>query len=306
MKTKRTCLLTFAALGLAFAASGGTFTNLTPLKVPENPSGIYTFSFSAHPAQGKIAEDSVKAFIVIDEKTISMKPSPVGKNIFEHEYHLPEGQNAAKYYYILEYQAEVERLSHKRRRHLQTRTIRRESDLYKMELINRYVIQPESDRGPAGARIAVVGRGFSPSDKILFGGRETETACASPNSMSFIIPRLEAGKTYPVTLLTSMGEIAVGSFRIDPGAITVEPSSLSIPPQGSIAVEFQASAPAPAGGLYIDVKTDVPQSVIMPKVVIPEGETSVTVTVEGGPPGKGKLIVKAPGCGKTEIPVNVE
>ena len=62
---------------------------------------------------------------------------------------------------------------------------------------------------------------------------------------------------------------------------------------------------APQGGLLLDVATDVPESVIMPEVVVPEGATNVVVTIQGGKPGTGALYLKGFGQGELSIPVTV-
>ena len=59
------------------------------------------------------------------------------------------------------------------------------------------------------------------------------------------------------------------------------------------------------GGTLLDVTTDVPESVIMPEVVIPQGQTYVSVTVEGGKTGTGNLFLKGFGSGEVTIPVTV-
>ena len=51
--------------------------------------------------------------------------------------------------------------------------------------------------------------------------------------------------------------------------------------------------------------TDIPESIIMPEVFIPEGARSVNVPVEGGIPGVGKLFVEVPGLKTVVIPVVV-
>ena len=38
--------------------------------------------------------------------------------------------------------------------------------------------------------------------------------------------------------------------------------------------------PAPMGGLYINVTTDIPSSVIMPEVIIPETARTVNIAVQ--------------------------
>jgi hypothetical protein len=54
------------------------------------------------------------------------------------------------------------------------------------------------------------------------------------------------------------------------------------------------------------VTTDIPDSVIMPEVVVPTGSSSVTVTVQGGRPGSGSLVLKGYGAGTVTIPVTVQ
>jgi hypothetical protein len=87
--------------------------------------------------------------------------------------------------------------------------------------------------------------------------------------------------------------------------VTAEPASLALSPGQKQAITFTITHPAPAGGLLLDITTDVPSSVIMPEVIVPEGQTSVTVTVEGGKPGSGSLFLKGYGSGEVSVPVTV-
>ena len=66
--------------------------------------------------------------------------------------------------------------------------------------------------------------------------------------------------------------------------MTADPAALSLAPGQKQSLTFTITHPAPAGGLLLDVTTDVPESVIMPEVIVPEGQSSATVTVEGGKP----------------------
>ena len=45
--------------------------------------------------------------------------------------------------------------------------------------------------------------------------------------------------------------------------------------------------------MLIDVTTDVAESIIMPEVMVPAGQTSVTIPVQGGKPGTGALFFKS-------------
>jgi hypothetical protein len=119
------------------------------------------------------------------------------------------------------------------------------------------------------------------------------------------VPALEIGKTYQVTLSSAAGNSTVGTFKIDSSDVTVDPASLTLTPGGKQGLTFTISHPAPAGGLLLDITTDVPDSVIMPEVVVAEGQTSVTVQVEGGKPGAGSLFLKGYGNGEVSVPVTV-
>ncbi len=131
------------------------------------------------------------------------------------------------------------------------------------------------------------------------------TAFASPTSLTFFVPPLPTGQNYSVTLGGAAGSSPVGTFRVDPTNVTVSPSSLALATGERQALIFTVSSAAPAGGLLLDVTTDAPESVIMPEVIVPQGQTSVTVTVEGGKAGTGSLFLKGYGGGDLAIPVTV-
>ena len=59
------------------------------------------------------------------------------------------------------------------------------------------------------------------------------------------------------------------------------------------------------GGLLLDLTTDVPESVIMPEILVPQGQTSVTINVQGGRPGSGSLFLKGYGAGELSVPITV-
>ena len=67
----------------------------------------------------------------------------------------------------------------------------------------------------------------------------------------------------------------------------------------------EIESPAPFGGLLIESQTDIPNSIIMPEIVVPEGSRSVNVNVTAGSPGSGILVLGVPGYAEIEIPVTV-
>jgi hypothetical protein len=102
------------------------------------------------------------------------------------------------------------------------------------------------------------------------------------------------------------GNSPVGTFRIDGTTVSVSPASLSLRPGEQQTLTFTLSMPAPAGGLLLDVATDVPSSVIMPEVMVPAGQTSTSIPVQGGQPGTGTLVLKGyAGGGDVSVPITV-
>lgn len=150
-----------------------------------------------------------------------------------------------------------------------------------------------------------MGSGFTAGDGVVVGGVEARTQFFSANSLEFYVPALAPAQVYNVVLRTPTGELNVGGFRVDPSVMTVAPGAVDLASGQSTTLVFTSSAPAPAGGQVLEVTTDVPQSIIMSEVVMPEGATTVEATLTGGTPGSGKLFVTGAGFGEVEIPVTV-
>jgi hypothetical protein len=118
------------------------------------------------------------------------------------------------------------------------------------------------------------------------------------------VPAIPTGN-YRVTLNSPVGNQDIGTFHVDGVSLSVTPSSLSLRRGQRASLQFSIGTPAPAGGLLVNVTTDVPHSVIMPEVNIPAGQTSVNVSVQGGEAGTGSLFVGAAGKGEITVPVSV-
>ncbi len=285
-----------AVISLGLGGCATTLTNLTPLNIPENPSGIYTFSVSAKIRQTNADMESIKTTIVINGEEHKMELSDIGSDIYDFDYKMPRDLNELGYYYVFEYDFYTDR---------EPRHFKKFSDVYKAQLVNRYIIQLESDRAPVGSSVAVVGRGFSEHDVILFGNNEVPTEHASSNALSFIVPSMAAGKDYHVSLRTGQGDISIGLFRIDSASINAFLENSAITSGERTMMLFTIGFAAPPGGLYVELTTDIPESIIMPEVTIPEGARSVNVPLEGGVPGRGTLYVDVPGFDTVEVPITV-
>lgn len=290
-------------LGTLLLLSGcnTTFQDFTPERIPQNPSGIYTFSFTTDLPTGNRIEGSERAQIVINGETYDMVRSSSGDLTFSYEYKMPPGITEARYYYIVswDYQSAGSVKTASRYSTVET------GKVYQARLINRYPIQLVNHRGPSGASIPIVGNGFTSQDVVVIGGVEALTTIHSPNSLEFVVPSLPSGRSYPVVLRTGSGDLSAGNFRIDEAALSVQPQELFLSSGQADFLIIETENQAPLGGLLIDARTDIPDSLIMPEIIVPEGARSVNVNVTGGEPGSGILVLTVPGYAPVEVPVTV-
>jgi len=239
--------------------------------------------------------NSIEPRVVVDGQSYLMRRSPIGEDIYEFEYQLPPGRQELAYYYLVDYR--VEGAGAPSNGEVYT-------GLLHSRIMRRYVLSLENNRGPVGANVGVMGRGFTPQDSISFDGTPARTVYASSTSLSFFVPPVPSGRDYQVGLGGGAGNATIGSFRVDPTNVTVAPSSLALRPGETQSLTFSLSTAAPAGGLLLDITTDIPESVIMPEVVVPGGLTQATIPVRGGKPGTGSLLLKGYGT-DVAVPVTV-
>jgi hypothetical protein len=297
---KATCIFGSFLLAVLFGltACNTQIQNMTPATVPANPSGIYTLSAYAQLSTKQVTRDSIQASIVIDGETHAMTPSELGYGHFDYDYTMPEGRNSARFYYIFDY----DYLD--RNQELQTGQM--QSSLDEVKLIERYSISLDTNRAPIGTPLAVLGRGFSRSDTVFVGGIEASTRFISSNTLQYIVPNVTPGQTYTVEVRGRSIETA-GTLKVDPGQpLRVIPASLLLEQGQRQALAFAMDHPAPSGGLYLNVTTDIPNSVIMPEVIIPEAARTVSISIQGGEPGTGSLYVQGAGMNELVIPITVQ
>lgn len=291
-------------------------TNLTPPTLRANPSQIYTISARIKPRVSNYVEGTVLPSIVIDGQKYRMTKSALGEDIFEFDYQIAPGRTELAYFFEYTYQVRNNGVLSSREDF---------TDIQRATVVGRYVLSLEAVRGPVGARISIVGRGFTPSDVVFFDGTPVRTVYESPNAVSFYVPSVEPNRNYKVSIGGDLGQSEAGTFRVDgvggaasisaAGAsaqvgasgstLLVNPSALSLKQGQKVNLTFTTPVAAPAGGLLIDITTDIPESVIMPEVIIPAGSNTVTVGIEAGRPGSGSLFCTGPGVRELVIPVTV-
>ncbi len=297
MKAKRIFL---PSLFVALAGITGCairIDNITPPSIPTNPSGIYTLSAQAILDSKSVDRSNMKTFIVIDGEKHPMTASDLGNDYFDYDYKMPQGRDAAQFYYILEYELTSRNGPPKARI--------KKSEINQLKLINRLSITLDTNRAPVGTQLAVLGRGFSRGDKIFVGGIQADTHFVSTSILQFIVPNLRPSQSYAVEVRGKSVENA-GTLKVDPGLpFSVIPTSITLNSGQRQILAFAIDNPAPSGGLYFNVTTDIPNSVIMPEVIIPEGARTVNVTMQGGQKGNGSLFIQTPGTSELVIPVTV-
>jgi hypothetical protein len=137
--------------------------------------------------------------------------------------------------------------------------------------------------------------------------KKPQTRYLSENELRFTVPSLPAWNldySGPTNWWSSRA-LDIGNFRIDESTLGVVPGSLEIQSGDSATLLFKIDFEAPVGGIPIDIKTNIPASVIMPEAFIAAGDKTGKYSVRGGEPGEGKMIVTASGYEPIEIPVKV-
>lgn len=298
MKAKRILLPSLSVVLIGMSGCSVRISNVTPPVIPTNPSGIYTISAQAVIKNQAVDRSNVNAFIVIDGEKHPMTASDLGNGYFDYDYTMPQGQEAARFYYVLQYALGS--------RDAKPKIRTKQSRINELKLIDRLSITLDTNRAPVGTQLSVLGRGFSFGDKVFVGGIEAETRFVSGSVLQFVIPIMEPGPNYPVEVRGRSVEEA-GTLKVDPALpLKVIPDSLTLESGQRRILAFAINDPAPPEGLYLNVTTDIPNSVIMPEVIIPEGSRTVNVTVQGGQAGSGRLFVQALGMPEVVIPVTVD
>ncbi len=279
-----------AATALLFLLAGCnlTITNLTPDTIRANPSQIYTITASFRATSRQVEPSSIKPRIVIDGQAHPMTHNANAADIWEFDYQFPAGRTSASYYFICDFNTKSS-----------TDSQEVYSELQNLTIAGRYVVVPEASRAPVGSRVSILGAGFTTSDIVYFDTMPTRTVFESPSSLSFFVPAVAPNHSYKLSIRGAGAALDAGTFRVDAISFSVTPGVIILRSGEQQALTFTIPQPAPAGGMLIDVSTDIPESVIMPEVLVPANATSVTIPVQGGKPGTGSLFFTSSAGGST-------
>ncbi|MBN1402935.1 MAG: IPT/TIG domain-containing protein [Opitutales bacterium] len=305
MKTRHLIIAALALSATAFTACQSFVQNLTPSRIEANASDIYTFRVKVDENMRSVIKGTMNVEIVINGETHLMRrDEALGKFIWMYEYQVPSNVSTIPYYFILKYQSKGN--TGPVNETVYSTDFTPEHRPYSSNIINRYVAQISSSRGPVGATIGILGQGFTEFDRVMVGEVEAPTSFVSHSQLNFTIPPIAAGQTYNVSVRTGDGDLSAGMLRVDAATIGVQPTALSLGVGDSVPLTFFIEGAAPAGGLIINVTTDIPNNIVMPVVVIPAGQRSVSVTVQGLSYGSGHLWISAEGYQESKLPISVQ
>ena len=280
---------------LSLAGCSQTLTNVTPQIAQRNPSNMYRFTTRCNVDPGKVIPGSFQIDLIIDGERHPLQMETLTPAFYFYDHTMSMDRTNAKYYFELNYQQN-------NRGKLKNFVVK--TPLSEFQIQERCCFCLDNERGPVGAEMKVLGRGFSEGDRVILGEYNAPTSYISENVLSFQIPPVIAGKTYPVYTLCNGDKNFVGNLLVDNSRFSVEPKSLELSKGEKTDLLIEASCTLNTD-LYVNVTTDIPDSVIMPEVRIHAGESSTHVTIEGGESGKGSLFIAAQGFDELEVPIQI-
>ena len=233
-----------ALLALAGCASS-TVTNMTPSTLPANPSSTYTITARVKPSASNVIPDSQTVEIMIGGQACKMTPTPNIDGLYEFDYKAPADVAEFAYYFLVAYNVTNSGIISARTDY---------SPLQHATIVDRGATGLSASRGPAGARIAITGRGFTLNDSVFFDNTPVRPTFESQNSLGILVPALETGRTYAISVGDAPGKMNVGSFLIDPFGNTGNnaPGAATL---GAYAIATNANASAPDAGANADYTT---------------------------------------------------
>lgn len=287
---------TSGAVLLGLAGCAQTLTNVTPEIAQRNPSNLYRFTTQCNILETKVIPGSFDLNLVIDGEKHPLTAEALTPAFYYYDHVLDTERTEAKYYFELNYQLN-------NRGKLRKYSAKTPLSTFKIE--ERCCFCLDNERAPVGSSIKILGRGFTSGDRVVVGEYNAVTTFESENVLKFTIPPVIAGKAYPVYAICNNQKTFVSNLLVDNSRLFIEPDSVEVTKGEKISFTVETNASVTAD-LYVNVTTDIPNSVIMPEVVIKAGESSTTVEIEGGEPGKGNLFVNAQGFDEVNVPIEIQ
>lgn len=295
MKKHALRLVAVVGCGLLSGCGSQYVTNLTPQTAKRNPSNLYRFTMQCAVNPQKLVPGTFDPLLVIDGQQFPLKEDADIQGLYYYDHELDATRTDAKYYF---------QVSYEQYRSGTVKSYVRKTPLASFSISGFGSLSLEIDRAPVGSEIRVLGSNFTANNRIRVGDCDAPTELLSENVLSFRVPAVTVGKSYPVSVTVGEEMHFAGNLLIDSGRFATEPTEISLRVGEKADFTLRSNTPSPSD-LYINVTTDIPNSVIMPEVRLATGEESATVSIEGGEPGKGHLYVSAQGFDELTVPIEV-
>lgn len=299
MKAKR--IPTFALIVFLLCATGCSvrIVNKTPPGFSPSTDGFYKIKAGIETNRKDVVQESFEAFVVIDgEQRPMLRNYDSSDNLFEYDYQPDPNKSLVRFYYVLNYLTE-----HKNKAPALQQMI---SGLYQFQLANAMVLKLDKQRAAVGTTVTLYGEQFTDQDYVLIDGISCKTTFISPNELQFQVPDMSPSFNYIVDVFTAKGIFNAGKLRVDAAnPLRVVPEKLELKTSQPKAIAFMLEKPAPYGGLYIDVSTDIPDCIVMPELLVPEGARTFSTAIEGKHISNGNLFINVDGLPEIVVPVTV-
>ncbi len=298
MKAKRILFLTALVSLPCLIGCSINIVNLTPPEFSPSSTGAYTLKAQVDVGKKAVVPHSLEAFVVIDGTQHPMSQKLTDSYIFEYDYKPSAEKLLVSFYYILNYLIVQKD---------ETPTVEQViSGFYRTQLPNTVSLRIDKERAAVDKEVSIYGDQFTRQDRVLIDGTPCETTLISSKELRFLVPEIKPSFGYAVNVFTSKGMLEAGTLRVDSAhPLTVLPNEITLKAGQPQALVFMLNHPAPYGGLHVSVTTDIPDSIISPKVLIPERTRTVSVTIAGKSASSGNLFITAGELPEIIVPITV-
>jgi len=298
MKAKRISVSAIVGSLICLVGCSTYLVNQTPQQFPPSPDGTYTIAAEVKTNQKNIIPDSFEAFVVIDGEQFPMSREFSSNYLFVYDYKPSTEKSITRFYYVLNYMEENKNNSQSLKQII--------SNLHQTQLPDKLRFRLDRKRAAVDTKVSLYGDQFTDQDHVLIDGISCETTFVSTGELQFLVPEINPSFGYEVKVFTSGGLFNTGVLRVDAAnPLRVLPSELELKVGQSKAIAFMLNHPAPQGGLYIDVTTDIPDSIIMPEILISESAHTISTTIQGKQIGEGYLFIKTGELPEIVVPITV-
>jgi hypothetical protein len=223
-------------VGLILGGCASIINDVTPGRMPKNQSRIYTMSMSINKTGSELAKKGLKPYIIVNGERHEMKNT--GGNIFEYDHKVPDEVSEIPYYYELVSETSGDNNV------TYSRSVEK-SKLFNLSISDKYIMTLDCKRGPVGARVCILGSGFSQRDMFRIGRIPARVNSISKGVMEFTIPFIDAETSYDIILVMDNKKIFVNRFFVDISTLSTDVDAIRLNNGEKMLVSFFIDHDAP-------------------------------------------------------------